>query len=128
MSRQQRKPPVRRAWLAACGGALAATATPIGAQDQAPEIRGTLRVDVTGSHITRAEMEGALPLQVITRDEIIKGGIQTAQELLERVSANQSFGSFNPALGIGSTLAGYTAASLRGRVSRIAPLLLSGWS
>ena len=101
-------------------------------------MRGTIRVDVTGSHITRTESEGALPLQIITRDEMINGGIQTAQELLERVSANQSFGSFNPAQGIGSPLTGFTAASLRGLGAertlvllngrRLAPYALSGGS
>src|SRR5207249_9702565 len=54
------------------------------------------------------------------------GGIQTAQELLERVSANQSFGSSNAALGIGSYLTGYTAASLRGLGSERTLVLLNG--
>jgi len=126
MSRQQRKPPVRRAWLGAWAGALAATATPIGAQDPDPDIRGTLRIDVTGSHIRRTESESALPLQIITREEMINGGIQTAQELLERVSANQSFGNFNPAQGIGSIVHGYTAASLRGLGSERTLVLLNG--
>ena len=76
MNRQPREPPVRRAWLGAWAGALAASAAPIGAQDPDPEIRGTSSVDVTGSHIRRMESEGALPLQIITRDEMINGGIR----------------------------------------------------
>jgi iron complex outermembrane receptor protein len=112
------------------------TATPLGAQEQTTESPETIRIDVTGSNIRRTESEGALPLQVITRDDIIKGGVQTAQELLERVSANQSFGGSNAAMGIGSTLTGFTAASLRGLGAertlvlmnghRLAPYALSG--
>jgi iron complex outermembrane receptor protein len=124
------------ALAAACGGAIALSVEHALAQDAVGEVRGTIRVDVTGSHIQRTESEGALPLQIITRDEMINGGIQTAQQLLERVSANQSFGSFNPAQGIGSMLTGFTAASLRGlgyertlvllNGRRLAPYALSG--
>ena len=38
-----------------------------------------IRVDVTGSNIRRVEGEGALPVQVITRQEIEQQGIQTAK-------------------------------------------------
>jgi iron complex outermembrane receptor protein len=126
------------ALAAACGGAIALSVEHAIAQDAGGDVRGTIRVDVTGSHIKGTESEGALPLQIITRDEMLNGGVQTAQELLERVSANQSFGSSNPALGIGSMLTGFTAASLRGLGSertlvllngrRLAPYALSGGS
>ena len=112
--------------IAACG---AIVALPIGhalGQNASNDVRGTIRVDVTGSNIKRSESEGTLPLQVITRDDMINGGIQTAQELLERVSANQSFGGFNPALGIGDLRTGYTAASLRGLGAERTLVLLNG--
>jgi iron complex outermembrane receptor protein len=112
-----------RAW---CAGLLAVSAPAAFAQDAASDVRGTIRIDVTGSNIKRTELEGALPLQIITRDDIIHGGIQTAQELLERVSANQSFGSWNAAMGIGSLLTGFTAASLRGLGSERTLVLLNG--
>ncbi|HEX6138187.1 MAG TPA: TonB-dependent receptor [Casimicrobiaceae bacterium] len=109
-----------------CGAALASLALCAGAQDETPETRGTIVVNVTGSNIKRAETEGALPLQVITRSEIQSGGIQTAQELLERISANQSFGSINEAQGIGNTLTGMTAPSLRGLGAERTLVLLNG--
>ena len=115
-----------QALAAACGGAIALSVEHALAQDAGGEVRGTIRVDVTGSHLKRTESEGALPLQIITRDEMINGGIQTAQELLERVSANQSFGSFNVAQGIGGGLTGFTAASLRGLGSERTLVLLNG--
>jgi iron complex outermembrane receptor protein len=86
----------------------------------------TLRVDVTGSNIKRIEGETALPVQVITRDELARGGVQTAQELLARISANQSFGGSNEASGIGSTVTGFTAASLRGLGAERTLVLLDG--
>ena len=115
-----------RAWLAACGGALALCGEDAVAQEAAGAVRGSIRVDVTGSNIPRTESENALPLQVITRDDMANGGIQTAQELLKRVSANQSFGGFNPAMGIGDLRTGYTAASLRGLGAERTLVLLNG--
>jgi iron complex outermembrane receptor protein len=91
------------------------------AADSAP-----LRVDVTGSNIRRAELETALPLQIITRDDLERGGVQTAEELLYRISANQSYGSFNEAQGVGSTWPGFTAASLRGLGAQRTLVLLDG--
>jgi len=126
---------VRRPLTAACGTTIAVIVQLTAAQDALPE-REPIRIEVTGSNIKRTESEGALPLQTITRDDIVKGGIQTAQELLERISANQSFGTENAALGIGSSVTGYTAASLRGlgaertlvllNGTRLAPYALSG--
>src|SRR5258705_7153550 len=67
-----------------------------------------------------------MPLQIITREELLNGGVQTMQELLDRISANQSFGGFNEAKGEGSTLVGFTGASLRGLGSQRTLVLLNG--
>ena len=42
------------------------------------------KIEVTGSSIKRIEGEAALPVQVITRDEIDRGGSTTAAELLTK--------------------------------------------
>jgi iron complex outermembrane receptor protein len=126
MNERQRHIWIRRAVFAAMGQAIAAIATPLGAQEPAADSRETIRIDVTGTNIKRTESEGALPLSIITREEIDHAGIQTAQELLERISANQSFGGSNPALGIGNFVTGYTAASLRGLGSERTLVLLNG--
>ncbi|HKU87204.1 MAG TPA: TonB-dependent receptor [Casimicrobiaceae bacterium] len=126
MKKDRAKTITGQALAAACGGAIALSVEHAIAQDPDADVRGTILIDVTGSHVKRTEAESALPLQIITRDEMINGGIQTAQELLERVSANQSFGGSNPALGIGSSLTGFTAASLRGLGSERTLVLLNG--
>ena len=48
----------------------------------APTFAQDVRVDVTGTNIRRVEAEGALPIQVITRDDIEKQGIQSAAQLV----------------------------------------------
>ena len=49
----------------------------------APGTSPDIRVEVTGSNIRRVEGEGALPVQVITRQEIEQQGIQTSMALVE---------------------------------------------
>lgn len=115
----------RRTPAFAFGGAMALTASAL-AQQEAQQVVQLEKVEVTGSNIARVEGESGLPVQVITREEMLQGGVQTMQELLERVSANQSFGGSNPALGVGSTLTGFTAASLRGLGSERTLVLLNG--
>ena len=85
-----------------------------------------IRVEVTGSNIKRVESEGALPVQVITREEVQKTGVVTALELIEKLPINQSVGGFNASLGEGSGLVGFSAASLRGLGSNRTLVLLNG--
>jgi iron complex outermembrane receptor protein len=47
----------------------------------------TQRVEITGSSIKRVDSETALPVTVITREQIEKSGAVTVQDLLLRVSA-----------------------------------------
>jgi iron complex outermembrane receptor protein len=91
-----------------------------------PSHAADIRVDVTGSNIKRVEGEGALPVQVIPRSELTDQGVQTAQEILDRISANMSFGSFNEAGGVGSSFTGFTGASLRGLGYQRTLVLLNG--
>ncbi|HTS85487.1 MAG TPA: hypothetical protein VMG61_10300, partial [Usitatibacter sp.] len=48
------------------------------------------RIEVTGSSIKRVEGESALPVTVISREEIDKSGATTPMELLQLISANNS--------------------------------------
>ncbi len=83
------------------------------------------RVVITGSRIPRVDAETALPVQVISREEIERSGALSAEELLTRISAN--FGGFNEAMGIGnSDQPGYSGASLRGFGARATLVLLNG--
>ena len=66
--------------------ALMGVAGPVLAQEAAaPAMQ---RVEVTGSSIKRIAKEGALPVQVITYDQIEKQGITSAEQLLSTISSN----------------------------------------
>src|SRR6478752_234425 len=54
---------------------------PLAAPAQTPDIR----VDVTGSNIKRVEGEGALPVEIVTREEIQRTGARTVNELLRYI-------------------------------------------
>jgi iron complex outermembrane receptor protein len=46
------------------------------------------RVEITGSSIKRVAKEGALPVQIITAEQLDKQGITSAEQLLSTISAN----------------------------------------
>jgi iron complex outermembrane recepter protein len=106
MQKNHANRPTRRSLAVACTGCLLPAASPTFAQD-ADESRGTLTVEVTGSHIKRTDAETALPVQIITRDEIDHAAWTTAGELMAHVSTNLggfndqlSFGQFETAAGV----------------------------
>jgi iron complex outermembrane receptor protein len=72
------------------------------------------RVEITGSSIKRAQAEGALPVQTVTREDILKSGVTSTEQLLTSISANSSVGAVNTAMGAGSSTYGNSTASLRG--------------
>ena len=117
MKFQQKKVALALAYGLGIGGTIAA-GVPALAQD--------IKVEVTGSSIKRVEGEGALPVQVITREDIQRSGVTTAMELIDRISAAQSLGNFNTTLGEGTTLAGFNGASLRGLGTQRTLILLNG--
>jgi len=101
------------------GVALAQT----GGSDAAPQVLD--RVLVTGSHIRQTDIEGALPVQVIKREEIERSGVTTVEQLLERVPANVN--AFNTALTIGNGGSpGLSSANLRGLGGGSTLVLLNG--
>ena len=84
------------------------------------------KIEVTGSNIKRIEGEGALPVTVITRDEISRSGVTTAAELLDKISASNA-GGYSVAQAVGdSATPGLSAASLRGLGSTNTLILLNG--
>jgi len=68
--------------LFAFGGAIASTAA---IAQQALE-----RVEITGSSIRRVESEGALPVQVIKREDIEKTGATSVTDLLQKLPSIQN--------------------------------------
>ncbi|WP_426192370.1 TonB-dependent receptor domain-containing protein [Massilia sp. DWR3-1-1] len=55
---------------------------------QAPAPQTMQRVEITGSSIKRIAKEGALPIQVITFEDMEKQGITSAEQLIRTISAN----------------------------------------
>ncbi|MGZ5077932.1 MAG: TonB-dependent receptor plug domain-containing protein [Usitatibacter sp.] len=104
------------------GVAMTVASTAVYAQ-QAQKIE---KIEVTGSNIKRIEGESALPVTVISRDEIQKSGVTTAADLIDKLSAN-SGGGYNVSQGVGdSGTPGLAAASLRGLGSTNTLILLNG--
>ena len=105
--------------MLAFGGVLAMASLPTLAQD-------AQRVEITGSSIKRIDSEAALPVTVVTRQQIEQSGATSAAELLERLSASNGQG-YSQTLAIGdSARPGFSGASLRGLGSNTTLVLLNG--
>lgn len=83
------------------------------------------RVEVTGSNIKRTDSETATPITIITREEIVKSGASTLNEVLQNVTASGlgSFSETNTNLSSGGGAAGI---SLRGLGASYTLVLLDG--
>ena len=81
------------------------------------------KVEITGSSIKRVQTEGATPIQVISRAEIERLGIVSAEQLLMRITANGTGAdnlSSNAGIQLGTTDRnnnGNSSANLRDRKS-----------
>lgn len=81
------------------------------------------RIEVTGSRIKRAEVEGALPVTVIGRDQLETSGDISVADYLRNTSFN-TFGSFQSTSG--SSGQGFTGISLRGLGTNRTLILIDG--
>ena len=112
----------RSAWSAALAAAAVGAAL---AQEPSQDVSRPIRVEVTGSRIARPDAESALPVQVLTSDDIARSGATTAAELLGMVSANLL--GFNDQLAIGNVVRpGLSSANLRGIGDGSTLVLLNG--
>lgn len=98
-------------------------ALPAMAQDSAAPVA---RVEVTGSSIKRADVEGSLPVQVVSAADIKRTGATNTAELLTTLSANSSAGANNLASGAGLSTYGLSTASLRGLGASKTLVLVNG--
>lgn len=81
------------------------------------------RVRVTGSRIQRTDIEGALPITVIDREQIERSGFQSVSDLLRNTTFN-STGSYRPQSG--SSFQGLNLIDLRGLGSSRTLVLVDG--
>ena len=91
----------------AFGGGLLIPAAPVFAQQLE-------RVEITGSSIRRVDAETALPVTIMSREEISRSGVTSTEQLLASISAVSSQGGLNNAAGSGLSTYGFSSISLRG--------------
>lgn len=101
-------------------GSLGSTAAVAQDDDEATDL-GTLKI--TGSRLNRSDFEGALPVTVITREEIDGAGEITVSDFLRNLTFN-SFGSYRESSG--NSFQGQALVSLRGLGSQRTLILLNG--
>ena len=111
---------------ALCGLAQAQVDAP-GAAASAPP-QQLQRVQITGSAIKRIADEGALPVQVLTRNDIVKAGVTTAAELMATVSSLSNNLTDGVSIGTGGfrDQMGFNSANLRGLGTSSTLVLLNG--
>ena len=85
------------------------------------------RVEVTGSSIKRLSDENALPVQTISREEILKSGATTAAEIVKSISANTAPLSDGASITDGTSgQRGFNGVNLRGLGVSSTLVLLNG--
>jgi iron complex outermembrane receptor protein len=84
------------------------------------------RVEVTGSSIKRLDAETALPVQVLTQQDIARSGAENVEQLLQIVSAIVSSGANMASAASGATTGGISSVSLRGLTSLRTLVLVDG--
>jgi iron complex outermembrane receptor protein len=103
---------------------MSATSLAVFAQDDADEESAELdRVTVTGSRIKRSDVEGALPVTVIDREDIELTGESNAADLLRGLTFNSS-GSYRSQSG--NSFQGAALINLRGIGSSRSLVLVNG--
>ena len=94
--------------MLAFGGTLAIGGAPAFAQQQLE------RVEITGSSIKRIEAETALPVTIVTREEIARSGVGSTEQLLQSLAAVSAAGGTSNSMGAGNSTYGVSTVSLRG--------------
>ena len=72
------------------------------------------RVEITGTSIKRIDAETALPVTVITREEITRSGVTSTEQLVQSISAISAAGGINSSTGAGLSTYGQSSISMRG--------------
>ena len=115
-----RRTKVCSAVLVAFGGTLALGAAPAFGQQTLD------RVEITGSSIKRIDVEGSLPVQTVTREDIERSGVTSTEQLLQSITAASSAGGTANATGAGSSTYGLATISLHGLGEERTLVLVNG--
>ncbi|QTN25874.1 TonB-dependent receptor [Rhizobacter sp. AJA081-3] len=115
-----RRTKVCSAVLVAFGGTLALGAAPAFGQQTLD------RVEITGSSIKRIDVEGSLPVQTVTREDIERSGVTSTEQLLQSITAASSAGGTANATGAGASTYGLATISLHGLGEERTLVLVNG--
>ncbi|HRQ65763.1 MAG TPA: TonB-dependent receptor [Xanthomonadaceae bacterium] len=113
---------IRLGLLAGAAVGTAMIAAPVVAQDDATELD---RIEVTGSRIKRTDIEGPLPVTVISREDIERAGDLNVGDVLRYSTFNTS-GSFTQSSGFAGGAQGISEIDLRGLGSQRTLVLMDG--
>jgi iron complex outermembrane recepter protein len=115
----------------AYGISLSLIATPVVFAQTTPEPQKVERVEVTGSNIKRVQAEGALPVQVITREQLDRSGTVTVEQFITQITSNGN--GFDNLASTSDVVSGsnrgnngLSAANLRSQGSNATLVLLNG--
>lgn len=86
--------------------------------------QGAQRVEITGSAIKRIDAEGALPVQIITREAIQRSGATSIADLIQALPAMQGFTNEGASVGGGGN--GFSGASVHNLGETYTLVLLNG--
>lgn len=106
------------------GVAGTATLTSVAAVAQEADTQEVERIAITGSSIQRVDMEGALPVTLITAADIARTGVTSVPQLIQTIPAMQGF--LSPSRSVGGGGGGQATASLKGLGSAYTLTLLNG--
>jgi iron complex outermembrane receptor protein len=104
---------------AICGATAFAQSTP-----DTPPAQELQRVEITGSSIKRVDAESALPVTVITRQDIERSGVTSVTDLIQALPSMQGFLTASSSVNGGG--GGATNASLHAIGSQYTLVLLNG--
>jgi iron complex outermembrane recepter protein len=114
--------PLVKALAIAFGGVMAGS---VYAQTTTPATPQELqRIEITGSSVKRIQAEGALPVQIITQEEIKRSGATSVTELIQKIPAMQGFTVSADSVNGGG--GGITTANLRGIGNNYTLVLING--
>jgi iron complex outermembrane receptor protein len=95
----------------ACANTVTHNYPPIQVIDQADQYRQFGKVEITGSSVVRKEQTQALPVQVITRDDIRRSGLQSINDVVQSLPL---MGNFVESSQLGMVVGGYSNAAIHG--------------
>lgn len=119
-----KRTPVAQAAAQAVALQLLAAVCALPSVAQAQSAPGTERIEITGSAIRRIQAEGALPVQIINREQIERTGATSISDLVQALPSMQGFTNEGAAVGGGGN--GFSGASLHNMGEVRTLVLLNG--